>query len=263
MAKTQAKPEAAQSNCAATERAPVDLTDEGPKPSVAKPKYLVTAKEKVALDKVCARLRENTAPSLKVVKSDGGPLIVPDHSNPNVGFTLLVEAYGCADQEFLWGLFSQMADVCSRDGKIDEIDLNFMASVIKGIKPQNQIESMLAAQMAITQILTMRSARRLLQSQSLPEQDSNERAFNKFARTYTSQVQALKLNRSSGEQSVTVQNVSVSDGSQAIVTKNFTHQAPEKAAHSTAAITDARAVPMPVLDTQKPRIVPAWRKSDT
>jgi hypothetical protein len=69
-----------------------------------------------------------------------------------------------------------------------------------------------------------------MQSRSLPEQDSDERAFNKLARTYTSQVQVLKLNRSSGEQTVTVQNVSVSEGSQAIV-GNVTQQAPEKAAN--------------------------------
>ena len=80
---------------------------------------------------------------------------------------------------------------------------------------------MLAAQMAATQMLSMRFARRLLQSQSLPEQDSDERAFNKCARTYTSQVQVLNLNHSSGEQTVTVQNVSVSEGSQTIVASNF------------------------------------------
>jgi hypothetical protein len=101
-----------------------------------------------------------------------------------------------------------------------------------------------------------------LQSRSLPEQDSDERAFNKLARTYASQVQVLKLNRSSGEQTVTVQNVSVSEGSQAIV-GNVTQQAPEKAANSTAAITDARTIPMPILDAQKPRIAPAWGKPES
>jgi hypothetical protein len=101
-----------------------------------------------------------------------------------------------------------------------------------------------------------------LQSRSLPEQDSDERAFNKLARTYTSQVQVLTLNRSSGEQTVTVRNVSVSEGSQAIV-GNVTQQAPEKAANSTAAITDARTIPMPILDAQKPRIAPAWRRLES
>jgi hypothetical protein len=273
------KPAKAQSNCAPTEReqapiestnkgasaltvrevkerAAVKTTSEGPEPSVAKPKYVVTAREKVALDRVCARLRDNTGPPLKVVKRDGGPQIVPDHPNLDVGLTLLAEALGCADQEFLMGLLSQLVDVCSRDGKIDELALNFMISVIKGIKPKGQVESMLAAQMAATQMMTMRFARRLLQSQSLPEQDSDERAFNKFARTYTSQVQVLKLNRSSSEQTVTVQNVSVSEGSQAIV---GTHQTMS----STPAITDARTAPRPILDAQEVQPVPSRRKSSS
>ena len=46
---------------------------------------------------------------------------MPDHSNLDVGLMLLVEALGCADQELLMGLLSQLVDVCSRDGKIDEL----------------------------------------------------------------------------------------------------------------------------------------------
>jgi hypothetical protein len=277
MSKKQAKPDTAQSNCAptATERAPVELankgakalaareareraavktTNEGPEPPVAKPKYLVAAREEAALDRVTARLRDNTAPPLKVVKRDGGPQIVPDHPNLDVGLMLLAEALGCADQEFLMGLLSQLVDVCSRDGKIDELALNFMISVIKGNKPKDQVESMLAAQMAAAQMLSMRFAGRLLHSQSLQQQDSDERAFNKFSRTYTGQVHVLNLKRSSGEQTITVQNVSVSEGSQAIV---GTHQT----VNSTPANANARTAPMPILDAQEVRPVPSRRKS--
>jgi hypothetical protein len=42
--------------------------------------------------------------------------------------------------------------------RLDELALNFMISVIKGIKPKGQVESMLAAQMAATQMLSMRFA---------------------------------------------------------------------------------------------------------
>ena len=179
----------------------------------------------------------------------------------DVGLTLLAEALGCADQEFLMGLLSQVVDVCSRDGKIDELALNFMISVIKGIKPMDQVESMLAAQMAATQMLSMQFAGRLLRPQSLPAQYSDERAYNKFTRTYTSQVQVLKLKRSSGEQTVTVQNVSLSEGSQAIV-GNVTQQIPSRTASSIPALTDARTAPLPLLDAQKPRIARAWRKPE-
>jgi hypothetical protein len=52
---------------------------------------------------------------------------------------------------------------------------------------------------------------------SLSQQDSAERAFNKLARTFAAQVEALKRYRSGGEQKMTVQHVHVAEGGQAIV----------------------------------------------
>jgi hypothetical protein len=46
---------------------------------------------------------------------------------------------------------------------------------------------------------------------------SAERAFNKLARTFAAQVEALKGYRSRGEQTVRVENVTVNEGGQAIV----------------------------------------------
>ena len=45
---------------------------------------------------------------------------------------------------------------------------------------------------------------------------SAERAYNKLARTYVAQIEALKRYRSAGEQTVRVEHVTVNDG-QAIV----------------------------------------------
>jgi hypothetical protein len=49
------------------------------------------------------------------------------------------------------------------------------------------------------------------------QQNSAERAFNKLARTFAVQVEALKRYRTGGEQKVTVQHVTVNEGGQAIV----------------------------------------------
>jgi hypothetical protein len=51
----------------------------------------------------------------------------------------------------------------------------------------------------------------------LPPQDSAARAFNQLARTFATQVEALKRYRTGGEQKVTVQHVTVNEGGQAIV----------------------------------------------
>ena len=92
-----------------------------------------------------------------------------------------------------------------------------MLAVIKGIEPRDQIEAMLAAQMAAVHNASMTFARRLAHVDNIPQQDSAERAFNKLARTFAAQVEALKRYRSGGEQKMTVQHVHVAEGGQAIV----------------------------------------------
>jgi hypothetical protein len=52
---------------------------------------------------------------------------------------------------------------------------------------------------------------------TLAQQDSAERTYNKLARTFASQVEALKRYRSAGEQTVRVEHVTVNEGGQAIV----------------------------------------------
>src|SRR5260370_12464265 len=111
----------------------------------------------------------------------------------------------------------QLTNVSSPGEQIDERGLNFMVSVVKGIQPRDQVEAMLAAQMAAVHRATMTFAQGLELATTLPQQDLAERAFNKLARTFASQMEALKRYRAGGEQKLTVQNVSVNDGGKAIV----------------------------------------------
>jgi hypothetical protein len=72
--------------------------------------------------------------------------MVPDHPDETAGVALLMEAIGTNDPDFFLGFVDQLAKADS--GKIDERRVSFMLSVVKGIKPRDQIEAMLAAQMA-------------------------------------------------------------------------------------------------------------------
>jgi hypothetical protein len=92
-----------------------------------------------------------------------------------------------------------------------------MLSMVKGIEPRDQLEAMLAAQMAAVHNATMTFARRLNHVDNIPQQDSAERAFNKLARTFAAQMEALKRYRTGGQQKVTVEHVTVNQGGQAIV----------------------------------------------
>ena len=157
------------------------------------------------------------APRMKVSEKDGIARVSPDHPEPALGQVLLMKAVGTADENFLDGLLGQLANAGSKGREVDERGLNFMFSVVKGIGPQDEVESMLAAQMAAVHMATMTFARRLNHVENIPQQDSAERAFNKLARTFAAQVEALKRYRTGGEQKVTVEHVNVSAGGQAIV----------------------------------------------
>ena len=93
----------------------------------------------------------------------------------------------------------------------------FLPAIVREIAPRDGVERMLAVQMATTHIALMRQGGRMANADQLPQFEAHERAYNKLARTYTAQVEALRKHRNGGKQTVTVQHVNVEDGGQAIV----------------------------------------------
>ena len=157
------------------------------------------------------------APRVKISVNGGAAQLSPDHPDFAVGHILLMEAIGTVELDFLNGLLKQLANAGSQGKSVDESGLNFMLAVIKGVEPKDQVEAMLAAQMAAVHMATMTFARRLAHVDNIQKQDSAERAFNKLARTFAAQVEALRRHRTGGEQKVTVEHVTVNEGGQAIV----------------------------------------------
>ena len=185
---------------------------------VAKP-YEPTPEERAGVEAMLARKKElPVAPHVKVSLEEGGVLVLAyEHKDLKTAEALLMGATGTVYESFFDGLLRQLGNATARDGQVSEGDLNFMLAVIKGIEPQDQVESMLAAQMAAVHMATMTFARRLSHVENIAQQDSAERAFNKLARTFTAQVEALKRYRTGGEQRVVVEHVHVHQGGQAIV----------------------------------------------
>jgi hypothetical protein len=152
-------------------------------------------------------------PSIKVIAGE----VKIDHPDPALGSILMLRAVGSTDGDFLRGLTKQLANAGSPGSGLDEGGINFMLAVVKGIEPRDQIEAMLAAQIAAVHMASMTFARRLAHIENIPQQDSASNAFNKLTRTFAAQVEALKRYRSGGEQKMTVQHVHVAEGGQAIV----------------------------------------------
>ena len=208
----------------------------------------VTAAERAAIQKYLARVAAKPSVRFKVSKNGSDPEIGIEHPDELVGQTLIMEVLASADGDFLNGIVSQLANASRRGQDIDEHGLNFMLSVIKGIEARDQLEAMLAAQMAAVHVASMTFARRLAHVDDIPQQDSAERAFNKLTRTFAMQMEALNRYRSGAEQKVTLQHVSVAEGGQAIVgnvTQVPRENGQEKAATPPPVRTDTNVVPMP------------------
>jgi hypothetical protein len=151
--------------------------------------YEPTPREKTALDAYRARKAgKSPSPSLKATKAKGTTSIAPDHPDIAIGGKLLMGALGTTSPDFYEGLLTQLVSAGSKGQEPNERDINFMLSVVKGIEPRDEIEAMLAAQMAAVHMASMTFARRLAHVDTIPQQDSAERAFNKLARTFTTQI---------------------------------------------------------------------------
>jgi hypothetical protein len=213
--------------------------------------YSATERERAVLRKLADRSAE-AAPSLKVSKrGELSASLTPSHPDEKIGCALLMEALGTTDYDFLNRYLAQLANAASHGSEPDEGDINFMLAVVKGIGPRDQIEAMLAAQMAAVHMATMTFARRLAHPNTIVQQDSAERAFNKLTRTFAGQMETLKRYRVGGEQKVTVQHVTVSEGGQAIVgnvTQGQAEGAPKQTAASPAILSAQTTAPMPIIE---------------
>jgi hypothetical protein len=105
----------------------------------------------------------------------------------------------------------------SKGNRVDGSITDFVLGFVDAMEPRDAAEAMLLTQMGATHQATMALARRLNHVDTIPQQDAAERALNKCARTFASQMDTLKRYRSKGQQTVRVERVTVQDGGQAIV----------------------------------------------
>ena len=154
---------------------------------------------------------------LEVDAKTGATMFSADHTDQVTGLRLLMDALGTVEPAFFDAMIGQLANVSGVGKQPKERELNQLIATVKGIAPRDHVEAMLAAQMAAVHAATMTFARRLNHVENIPQQDSASNAFNKCARTFAAQVDALKRYRSSGEQKMTVEHVTVQAGGQAIV----------------------------------------------
>jgi len=128
-----------------------------------------------------------------------------------------LQEFGSQDPDFVFELVRQVANATRNSQLPDDEGIKFMMAVIKGLKPRDQTEAMIGAQMAVVHSAMMTAANRLAHAAKTAEMDSAERAVNKLTRTFAALVDTMSRHRNGGEQNVTVQQLSIAEAGQAIV----------------------------------------------
>lgn len=162
---------------------------------------------------VAAQIRPAATPRLKLT-SRGYAI---DHPDPELGEQLMADAFGVGDRDAMHGMLGQLVKASVNGRKPDAVNLAFMLAMVESIKPRDAIEAMLVTQMVSVHVTAMRCAHHLACAEEPVSQESAERALVRLARTFPAQIEALNRYRNNGAPAVTVQNVSVADGGNAIV----------------------------------------------
>jgi hypothetical protein len=188
--------------------------------------------------------RTGAAAAVRVNLSPHGFSI--DHPDQELGEALMADALGVADRDAMHGILRQLVKASVKGERPDAVNLAFMISMVKSIKPRDAVEAMLVAQMVSVHVMAMRCAYHLANADDIARQDSAARALGRLARTFPAQMEALNRYRNNGEPAITVQNVSVGDGGKAIVGNVTQHRSVIVSDKSgAAAVTDARMRVMP------------------
>jgi hypothetical protein len=221
--------------------------------------------------------------SVKWEKRDGKTASVGPHHNDGQGWLArLDDAFGSPSDAFGISQLNALSNALrTKEGEVDNTALNAALAVVDGVRPSNEIEAMLAGQMAITHSLAMEMLGRARRVYQIPQVDCAGNLAVKLLRTYTAQTEALAKLRRGGEQVVRVEHVHVHPGAQAIVgnvsqgtgggalneTGEQPHAKPETAALAYAPVSPMRSQdtarePVPVASGEREETVPDARGSE-
>jgi len=133
---------------------------------------------------------------------------------------------------------------------------NAAITAMKGMKPGDELEGMLSAQLIAIHNATMECCRRaMLGNQTFEGRRESLNQANKLSRTYAALTEALDRHRGKGQQRITVEHVNVHAGGQAIVgavtPRDGSSRRSEEQTRATREITNEPGIPMRSPDPQR------------
>src|SRR5262249_51544801 len=146
------------------------------KPQDAAHLYEPTPHEFSAIKAFLAKNETPPTPRMIVTEKDGTTQVALNHPDSDIASVLLMNALGTKDIHFLTGILHQLQSATSGNtGNARE--LNWMLATIEGMKPRDQVEAMLAAQMSVVHIATMAFGGYLARSETIMQLEVAQRAF--------------------------------------------------------------------------------------
>ena len=199
------------------------MSEKKPTPATKMPatKREPDAREKRVIKRAAERYQERAEPLVLDDMPEGsqGLRLDAKHSD-RAGMVLqMLDAFGTASPEFAQHSVGRVAAVMRNRGQKlpDNTALNAGLAAISGIAPENEIEAMLAVQMAGTHEVAMEMLTRAKLADTTDQLERYGSLATKLLRTYTAQIESLAKLRRGGSQKVTVEHVHVYEGGQAIV----------------------------------------------
>jgi hypothetical protein len=222
----EAAKSASEERRAAEEKAFADKLANRPPPNLV---------ERAEIEKARKRTQART-PSIAMNIEDrgaGGRSLYADHSDEEGHQYRLADTFGTRSLQFVHSMLNGLGDATANHsldydfnpGRPNQVAFNAALAVISGVRPKDEIEAMLAAHMAVTNIVLPELVARTrgavaghrYEGNGIKRLDVLGNLTTKFMRTYTMQVEALARKRRKGQQNIRVKHVHVYAGGQAVV----------------------------------------------
>ena len=161
-----------------------------------------------------SKLPENRPP-IRVEKSEKDGI---NHVLVHIDEDYLDTAFGTDNPVVMKQRFAEVSLIVNKDSSTlnEEITIGAV-ELMKELAPRDSIEALLCSQMVAIHTALVDVSWRLRKSGTMEQFGIYEKASNRLARTFATQMEALNKHRRKGTQKVVVQHVNVENGGQAVV----------------------------------------------
>lgn len=191
-----------------------------PKIAATPPPHDPNERDKAAIAHATARVLDRRKRASVRLQGEAQAMAVASPHSDAVGHHMqLLDTFGTPSEAFLNATLSQLLNAINDRGKAapSEFEVNAALAIVGGLEPTNEVEALLASQMAATHGLAMVILGRARRDEFLKPIEAHGNLAVKLLRTFALQAETLAKLRRGGGQTVRVEHVHVHAGGQAIV----------------------------------------------